>query len=184
MKRKQKILLKNCFAPHVAIRPYNIRHARWKDIDFYAKNWRIPSGDMKTKKEHIIPLADSTIAILQEIHRFSDDGEYIFPSSRNPNSPLSDTTLNRALRRMGYDSDNKIVTHGFRAMFSTVANEKSGFRTEVIETQLAHSVGTEVSRAYNRALYLQERKELMKWWSDYLNEQQKKYTLQQREQDV
>jgi len=162
------------FAPYVAIRPYNIRFARWKDIDFNAKLWRIPADEMKTKQEHIIPLTKSALEILIEVQKFTGDGEYIFPSDRNPNRPFSDTTLNKALTRMGYDS-SKLVTHGFRAMFSTVANEQSSFRSEVIETQLAHKVGNEVSRAYNRAQYLQERKELMQWWSDYLDEQQKKY---------
>jgi integrase len=171
------------FAPYVAIRPYNIRFARWKDIDFDSKLWRIPAEEMKTKQEHLIPLTDSSLEILLEVHNFTGDGEYIFPSDRNPHRPFSDTTLNKALTRMGYDS-SKLVTHGFRAMFSTVANEQSNFRPEIIETQLAHKVGNEVSRAYNRAQYLQERKELIQWWSDYLDEQQKKYTLQQRKQDV
>jgi integrase len=162
------------FAPYVAIRPYNIRFARWKDIDFDAKLWRIPAEEMKTKQEHLIPLTESSLEILLEVQNFTGDGEYIFPSDRNPNRPFSDTTLNKALTRMGYDS-SKLVTHGFRAMFSTVANEQSNFRSEVIETQLAHKVGNEVSRAYNRAQYLQERKELIQWWSDYLDDQKQIY---------
>ncbi len=167
------------FAPYVAIRPYNIRFARWEDIDFDAKLWRIPAKEMKTKQEHIIPLSESSLNILLELQRFTGDGEYIFPSDRHPNRPFSDTTLNKALARMGYDS-SKLVTHGFRAMFSTVANEQSNFRSEVIETQLAHKVGSEVSRAYNRAQYLKERKELMQWWSNYLDRQQEKYILQHK----
>lgn len=162
------------FAPYVAIRPYNIRFARWKDIDFDANLWRIPAKEMKTKQEHLIPLTESTLKILLEVQNFTGDGEYIFPSDRNPNKPFSDTTLNKALSRMGYDN-SKLVTHGFRAMFSTVANEQSNFRSEVIETQLAHKVGNEVSRAYNRAQYLQERKELIQWWSDYLDNQKQIY---------
>jgi integrase len=124
---------------------------------------------MKTKQEHIVPLTDTILAMLTEIHRFSGDSDFIFPSSRNPNNPYSDATLNRALRRMGYGK-NELVTHGFRAMFSTIANEVSGFRSEVIEMQLGHKIGSEVSRAYNRALYIEERRELMQWWSDYLDE--------------
>ncbi len=162
------------FAPYVAIRPYNIRFARWKDIDFDAGFWKIPAEEMKTKQEHIIPLTSSSLKILLEVQNFTGDEEYIFPSDRNPNKPFSDTALNKALTRMGYDS-TKLVTHGFRAMFSTIANEQSNFRSEVIETQLAHKVGNEVSRAYNRAQYLQERKELMQWWSDYLDEQKSNY---------
>ena len=162
------------FAPYVAVRPYNLRYARWNDIDFDARLWRIPLEDMKTDREHLIPLTDSTIKILQEVQQLSGEDEYVFPSSRNANTPFGDTTLNKALRRMGYTGD-KLVTHGFRAMFSTVTNEQSGFRTEVIETQLAHNIGTEVSRAYNRAHYLQERKDLMQWWSDYLDKQIRTY---------
>ena len=86
---------------------------------------------------------------------------------RSTTAPMSDATLNNALRRMGYSKD-EIVTHGFRAMFSTIAHEE-GKSHEVIETQLAHSVGNAVSQAYNRAKYLEERKELMQWWSDYLD---------------
>ncbi len=167
------------FAPYVAVRPGNIRFARWKDIDFEARLWRIPLDDMKTDQEHLVPLTDTTIKILKEVWQLSNDDEYIFPSSRNTNQPFSDTTLNKALRRLGYDG-NKLVAHGFRAMFSTVANEQSGFRTEVIEMQLAHKIGNEVSRAYNRALYLLERRELMQWWSDYLDKQRRQYILKKR----
>lgn len=163
------------FAPYVAVRPYNIRFARWKDMDFDARLWRIPAEEMKMKNEHLVPLTDSVLEILQEVRRFSGDGEYVFPSSRNPRSPLSDATLNKALTRMGYDR-NRLVVHGFRAMFSTIANERSKFRPEVIEVQLGHRIGNEVSRAYNRAKYLEERKELMQWWSDYLDEQHRIYT--------
>ena len=166
------------FAPYVAVRPYNLRYARWRDMDFESKLWRIPAEEMKTKQEHLIPLTDSMLNILNEIKNFSGDDEYIFPSDRHPNKPFSDTTFNKALKRMGYDS-SKLVTHGFRAMFSTVANEQSGFRSEVIEVQLAHKIGNAVSRAYNRSQYLEERKELMQWWSDNLDEQQKIYLSMQ-----
>ncbi len=165
-----------CFAPYVAVRPHNIRYSRWKEIDFENKVWRIPAEEMKTKREHLVPLTDTVLALLTEMHRFSGDGEYIFPSSIRRNQPLSETTLNQALRRMGYDN-KKIVTHGFRAMFSTIAHEKSPFRSEVIEIQLGHKIGSEVSRAYNRAQYLQERKELMQWWSDYLDEQKERHIV-------
>jgi len=167
------------FAPYVAVRPGNIRFAQWEDIDFEAKLWRISLDDMKSDREHIVPLTDTTIKILQEVYQLSGDDEYVFPSSRNTNTPFSDTAFNKALRRMGYKGD-KLVMHGFRAMFSTVANEKSGFRAEVIEVQLAHNIGTEVSRAYNRALYLQERKDLMQWWSDYLDKQKATYIERSR----
>ena len=157
--------------PYVFVRPFNIRHAQWDEIDFKDRVWRIPASKMKTKKDHIIPLTDTTLSILKEMYAFSSEAKYIFHSLRSKTSTMSDATLVNALRRMGY-SKEKIVPHGFRAMFSTIAHEKSPYSHEVIESQLAHSVGSSVSQAYNRAMYLDERKELMQWWSDYLDEVQ------------
>lgn len=159
-------------APHVFVRPYNLRFAEWSEIDFDAKLWRIPAHKMKTKVEHLVPLTDQTLAIFNEVYQHTADAKYIFHSLRSKTSQMSDAALNNALRRMGYSQD-ELVVHGFRAMFSTIAHEVSSFKHEVIETQLAHSVGTKVSQAYNRALYLDERKELMKWWSNYLSDLQK-----------
>lgn len=155
-------------APYIFVRPSNLRFAQWQEIDFEKKIWVIPADKMKTKKEHIIPLTDTTLAIFQEMYKYSADAKYIFHSLRSTSSPMSDATLNNALRRMGY-SKEEIVVHGFRAMFSTITHEKSDFDHQVIETQLAHSVGSKVSQAYNRAMYLDERKELMQWWSYYLD---------------
>ena len=155
-------------APYVFVRPSNLRFAQWDEVDFEARLWRIPADKMKTKDEHLIPLTDRTIAILKEVQLYSGDATYIFHSMRSKTTQMSDATLNNALRRMGYSKD-EIVTHGFRAMFSTRAHEDSDFKHDVIEKQLAHSVGTKVSQAYNRAMYLDERKELMQWWSDYLD---------------
>ena len=154
-------------APYVFLRPNNLRFAQWSEIDFEARLWRIPAEKMKTKREHLIPLTDRTIEILKEVQLYSGEATYIFHSMRSTTAQMSDATLNNALRRMGYSKD-EIVTHGFRAMFSTIAHEE-GKPHDVIETQLAHSVGNAVSQAYNRAKYLDERKELMQWWSDYLD---------------
>jgi len=155
--------------PYVFVRPYNIRFAQWDEIDFKDRLWRIPAEKMKTKKDHIVPLTDTTIEILKEMYAFSSDAKYIFHSLRSKTSPMSDATLVNALRRMGY-SKEEIVPHGFRAMFSTITHEKSPYNHEAIEAQLAHSVGSNVSQAYNRAMYLEDRKELMQWWSDFLDE--------------
>jgi len=155
-------------APYVFVRPYNIRFAQWNEIDFIDKQWIIPKEKMKTKKEHIIPLSDTAVGILKEMYEYSADARYIFHSLRSKTAPMSDATLNNALRRLGYSKD-ELVVHGFRAMFSTITHEKSGFDHHVIELQLAHSVGSKVSQAYNRSLRLNERKELMKWWSDWLD---------------
>ena len=154
---------------HVFVRPYNIRHAEWSEIDFINKRWNISAEKMKTKEDLIIPLTDTVIEILEDMQRFTGNGRYIFHSPRGKTSPMSENTLLGAIRRLGYTKD-EFVPHGFRAMFSTVAHEKSNFKHEVIETQLAHSVGNSVSQAYNRAKYLDERIKMMRWWSNYLND--------------
>ncbi|MCD4668304.1 MAG: integrase arm-type DNA-binding domain-containing protein [Sulfurimonas sp.] len=154
------------------VRPINIRLALWSEIDFKYKQWVIPAKKIKTKDEFIVPLSDSVIELLKDIKLYSGDSPYIFPSTKSKTTPLSDGALLGAIRRMGY-TGTEFTPHGFRAMFSTIAHEKSNFKYDVIETQLAHSVGNSVSQAYNRAKYLDERVELMQWWSNYLNEVQK-----------
>jgi len=159
-------------APHVFVRPSNIRFAQWSEIDLENKIWRIPAQKMKTKVEHLVPLTDTTLSIFNEMYNYSRNAKYIFQSLRSSSTPMSDATMNNALRRMGYSKD-ELVVHGFRAMFSTIAHEKSDFKHEVIEAQLAHSVGSKVSQSYNRAIYLDERKKLMIWWSEFLADIQK-----------
>lgn len=154
------------------VRPFNIRHAEWDEVDLISKQWNIPAKKMKTKEDLIVPLTDTTIEIFKDMQQFTSDSPYIFHSPKSKTSPMSDNTLLGAIRRLGYTKE-EFVPHGFRAMFSTIAHEKSNFKHEVIETQLAHSVGNSVSQAYNRAKYLDERVELMQWWSDYLDKVQK-----------
>lgn len=151
------------------VRPYNIRHAEWSEIDFDEKKWYIPGSKMKTKRDHIVPLADTVVELLRDIHLKTSDSNLIFPSSRGKNTPMSDAALVNALRRMGYEK-TEIVAHSFRGIFSTITHEKSGFPSQVIEIQLAHSVGNSVSRAYNRAEYLDDRIKLMQWWANYLDQ--------------
>jgi integrase len=154
------------------VRPSNVRLALWSEIDLNAKQWVIPAKKMKTKDEFIIPLSDTLITLLKEIKIYSGHSLYLFPSTKSKTTPLSDGALLGAIRRMGYTKE-EFTPHGFRAMFSTIAHEKSPFKYDVIETQLAHSVGSSVSQAYNRAKYLDERVELMQWWSNYLDEVQR-----------
>ena len=156
------------FMPYVFVRPTNIRHAEWGEFNFKTKQWVIPGHKMKTKQELIVPLTDSAIAILEETREMTAGSRYVFPSLRTRTEPMSDAALLNAVRRMGY-SKEQFVPHGFRAMFSTIAHERSPFSHEAIETQLAHSVGSSVSKAYNRAKYLKERVQLMQWWSDHLD---------------
>jgi len=159
---------------HVFTRPSNIRLATWEEIDLDGKQWIIPGTKMKTKKELIVPLSAQVIEILKEAKELNLDrleskhGILIFPSPRSMTQPLSDMALVGGLRRMGYDK-TEIVAHSFRGIFSTIAHEK-GKDHAVIETQLAHSIGSNVSQAYNRAEHLDERVMLMQWWSEYLDE--------------
>jgi len=151
------------------VRPYNIRHAEWAEVDFKESKWLIPASKMKTRRDLIVPLSSSMIELLKEVQQLTGESKYILPSSRGTNTPMSDMAMVNALRRMGYDK-SEIVAHSFRGIFSTIAHEKSTFNHQVIETQLAHSVGNSVSKAYNRAEYLNERVKLMQWWADYLDE--------------
>ncbi len=159
------------FMPYVASRPYNIRYAEWNEMDFEKKRWVIPASKMKTNKEHIVPLTSRAIEILKEAEKFSAGEKYIFPSFLHKHSPMSDNTLRRALQRMGFPKE-QFVPHAFRSMFSTIANEhlrEHGIHPKVIDIQLAHSAKGKVEGAYNRADYMEDRKILMQWWSDYLD---------------
>ena len=156
-------------APHVFVRPGELRTAKWTDIDFDAKEWRYLVT--KTNTQHIVPLSTQVISILEELKPFTGHGEYIFPSMRTPNGtrPMSDVALLAALRRLGYEKD-EVTVHGFRATARTLLDEVLKFRPDYIEHQLAHSVKDPLGRAYNRTTHLDERRKMMQVWSDYLTE--------------
>lgn len=163
------------FLAYSTARPGNVRLAEWDEIDWDTKQWSIPGEKMKTGSEHIVPLSDRLLEILKQAKHYAKGGRYIFYSNRDANAPMSNVTLGKALRTtIGYSND-RIVPHGFRAMFSTIAHEKSEFSSEVIEVQLAHKIGSRVSQAYNRAQYLPQRKELIQWWGEWLNGRKVKY---------
>lgn len=159
-------------SPYVFLRSFNIRSLEWKYIDFEKREIRIPAIKMKMKVPHIIPLTDRTIEILKEAYSISAHcSVYVFPSSISNLKMMSENTLNQGLRRLSYSKD-EIVFHGFRAMASTIMHEKigeHGMHADVIERQLAHAERNGVKAAYNHAQYLKERKILMQWWSDYLD---------------
>ncbi len=149
-----------------ALRPGELRGARWDEIDIGAALWRIPAARMKMKADHVVPLSRQAIATIEAMRPLSGSGPLVFPSPFYPGKSLSENTLNSALARMGYKG---IATaHGFRALFSTVANE-CGWDADVIERQLAHRERNAVRAAYHRASYLQERGKLMQWWADYID---------------
>ena len=149
-----------------ATRPGEVRGARWAEVDMDAAMWVIPAERMKMRHEHRVPLSRQALELLQSMQALSGGRELIFPSPYYPSKPLSENTFNSAMARMGYK--NVATAHGFRALFSTVANE-TGWRADVIERQLAHKERNEVRAAYHRSTYMDERVKLLQWWSDYLD---------------
>ena len=156
------------FAPLVFVRPGELRHAKWDDIDIDIKEWRFTVT--KTDTQHIVPLSQQAVEILQEIRPLTGHGRYVFPSARNPKGdrPMSDNAILAAMRRMGI-SKNEMSGHGFRAMARTILDEVLGFRPDYIEHQLAHAVRDPTGRAYNRTAHLLERHKMMQAWADYLD---------------
>lgn len=157
-------------APLVFVRPGELRAAEWKEFTLEGESpeWRIPAERMKMKEEHIVPLSRQAISILKELQTFTGRGRFLFPSLRTSQRPISDNTLNAALRRLGFSKD-EMTAHGFRATASTLLNE-AGVAPDLIELQLAHAERNKVRAAYNRAQRLAERRQMMQRWADYLDE--------------
>ncbi len=149
------------------VRSSELRGARWEEINFEKSEWRIPAERMKMNELHIVPLSRQAIDILEQLKLINGSKPFVFPSRTKPETSFtSENTLLYALYRMGYHS--QATTHGFRATASTILNEH-GFRSDVIERQLAHGEKNKVRGAYNHAQYLKERREMMQWYSDYLD---------------
>lgn len=147
-------------------RPINIRAAEWSDIDLGNDVWRIHEGKMKSSRTHIIPLSKQARAVLQEIYPLTGMGKYVFPCVRSKERPMSENTINAAIRRMGFSSD-EMTAHGFRGMASTMLHEQ-GYNTDWIERQLAHS-DSSTRAAYNHAQHLDDRAIMLQEWADYLD---------------
>jgi len=154
-------------SPLVFVRPGELRQAEWTEIDLDGARWNIPAAKMKMRAEHLVHLSSQAVAILRELHPLTGRGKYVFPGERSASRPLSDGTINAALRRLGFDK-NTMTAHGFRAMASTRLNE-IGWAPDVIERQLAHVEKNKVRAAYNRAQYLDERIRMLQAWADYLD---------------
>ncbi|MBT0958664.1 tyrosine-type recombinase/integrase [Alphaproteobacteria bacterium KMM 3653] len=155
----------------LAQRPGEIRNAMWDEFDFEERVWSIPAAKMKMRRDHHVPLPEQAIDLLRELQAFNNPGEYLFPSLRTWTRPMSENTLNAALRRMGY-SGEEMTAHGFRASFSTLANESGLWNPDAIERALAHVEKNEVRRAYARGEHWEERIRLADWWAGYLDDQQ------------
>jgi integrase len=155
--------------PLVATRPGELRHAEWSEINMETATWSIPAGRMKMKAAHVVPLSPQAVDILRALYTLTGAGQYLFPSTRSTARPISDNTLNAALRRLGY-SNEEFVSHGWRAVFRTLADEVLLARVDIIEAQLAHQVKDALGRAYNRTSFLKERRQLMVNWGKYLDQ--------------
>jgi len=154
-------------APMTFVRPGELRHAEWGEIDLDKAEWRIPAEKMKMREQHIVPLSRQAVAILRELHPLTGAGKYVFPSVRTQARPMSENTVNAALRRLGYAKD-EMTGHGFRSMASTLLNEM-GWNRDAIERQLAHAERNSIRAAYNFAEFLPERRKMMQAWADYLD---------------
>ena len=154
-------------APLLFVRPGNLRAMEWAELDLDAAEWRIPARKMKMRDAHVVPLPSQAVAILRDVERLTGGGQYCFASLRTSKRPMSENTVNAALRRLGFDKET-MTGHGFRAMASTLLNEQ-GWSPDVIERQLAHAERNKVRAAYNRAQYMAERRKMMQAWADYLD---------------
>lgn len=156
-------------ASHVFVRPGELRHAEWADIDLESALWTIPASKTKMRKDHLVPLSRQAVAILKEAKAFSGPDGYVFRSIRTRLRPMSDNTINAGLRRLGYTSD-EMTGHGFRAMASTLLNESGKWHPDAIERALAHGDSDKVRAAYHRGAHWDERVRMAQWWSDYLDQ--------------
>jgi integrase len=155
------------FAPLTFVRPGELRHAEWSEIDFEKAEWNIPAHKMKMKQAHLVPLSQQAIEILTELQKLTGEGRYVFPG-RTSSRPMSDNAILAALRYMGFEK-SEMSGHGFRAMARTILDEVLQIRPDYIEHQLAHAVRDPNGRAYNRTAHLNERKRMMQTWADYLD---------------
>jgi integrase len=152
------------------VRTAELRGAKWAEFDLQNATWNIPAGRMKMKKAHTLPLSRQAVVLLKELQKITGYSEYLFPN-HGKHPYMSENTINKAIALLGYKG--RIVGHGFRHTASTILNESTLFRPEVIEAQLAHKDSNEIRAIYNKATYLAERKKMMQWYADLLDQEQK-----------
>jgi integrase len=155
-------------AAHVMVRPGELRMATWGEFDLEKKMWRLSEARLKMRRAHAVPLSDQVIGHLHELQQFSGPEGFVFPAFHTTRRPMSENTMNLALRRMGYSQD-EMTAHGFRTTASTLLNESGKWHPDAIERALAHGDSDAVRGIYNRGQYWDERVKMMQWWSDYLD---------------
>jgi integrase len=156
-------------APLFFVRPGELRKAEWAEFNLVDAEWRIPAAKMKMRRPHRVPLAPQSLTVLRELLGITGGSKYLFPSVRSWHRPISDNTLNAALRRLGYDK-TELTVHGLRSTASVLLNESGKWHADAIERQLAHQEANEVRGAYTHAAeFWQERVRMMRWWADELD---------------
>lgn len=155
-------------SPHLFVRPGELRHAEWSEIDLGAALWTIPAGEMKMRKPRLVPLSQQAVELFQRLHAITGPKGYAFPSIRTSARPMSENTVNAGLRRLGFAGD-EMTAHGFRAMASTLLNESGQWNPDAIERALAHGDEDRVRAAYHRGAHWKERVTMAQWWSDHLD---------------
>jgi integrase len=154
--------------PHIFQRPGEIRQMRWEDVDLEKAVWSLSAADTKMRRAHAVPLSRQAREILEEIKLLTGRGKYVFPSIRSSARPMSENTVNGALRRLGY-SGSEMTAHGFRSTASTILNESGKWSPDAIERALAHKDTNQTRAAYNHSTYWDERERMAEWWSDLLD---------------
>lgn len=153
--------------PHLFQRPGEIRKMKWENVDLEAARWSPPISDMKKRRPHDVPLSRQAVTIIREMERLRN-GPFVFPAFHSPVKPISENTVNNALRRLGYSG--VMTAHGFRSTASSLLNESGKWNPDAIERAMSRQVGTTVSSIYNRSSYWDERVQMMQWWSDFLDD--------------
>lgn len=156
-------------SPHLFVRPGELRQAEWTELDFDKAIWCIPAAKMKMRSDHTVPLSRQALALFREAEAIRHNSKYVFPGQQSWKRPMSENTINQALRRMGYAND-QMTAHGFRSTASTLLNESGLWKPDAIERALAHKDSNAVRGIYNRGAYWEERVKMAQWWSDYLEQ--------------
>ncbi len=156
-------------SPHIYVRPGELRHAEWEEFDLNEAIWHIPSGKMKSKRKHDVPLSTQSVSILHELLNLTGPKGYVFPALHTSLRPMSENTVNAALRRMGFSKD-EMTAHGFRATASSLLNESGKWHPDAIERSLAHGESNAVRGAYHRGTHWKERVEMAQWWSNHIDQ--------------
>ncbi len=154
------------------VRTSELIEATWDEFNFEKAVWNIPAERMKMREPHVVPLAKQTLEILQELKEMNSSSKYVFPSIFRPEKPTSNGAILSALKRLDYQ--NKMTGHGFRSLAMSAIKEKLGYQHEVVDRQLAHLPRSKVDKAYDRAKFLSQRKQMMQEWADFID---KVYTL-------